>query len=103
MDGLRDSQYFQAANIFKNKIKYDLVTIKSQPEANVQQIFADLMAIIKKLAGLNSNQIGLAGAMPATLKSLCMGLAYMVYHLHALTPAAGFIAALQEQLGGDLN
>ena len=61
----------------------------------MQQIFADLMAIIKKLAGRQS--------LPATLKSLCMGLTYMVYHLHGLTPASGFVAALQEQLGGDLN
>lgn len=95
MEGLRDSQYFQAANIFKNKLKYDLVTIKSQPQANIGQIFVDLMAIIKTLAGKQS--------LPATLKSLCMGLTYMIYHLHSLTPAEGFIAEMQSQLGGDLR
>ena len=32
-EGVTDSQYFQAANIFKNKLKIDLVTIKGSIEA----------------------------------------------------------------------
>jgi hypothetical protein len=32
-DGISDAQYFQAANIFKNKLKIDLVTIKGSAEA----------------------------------------------------------------------
>jgi len=47
--GVSDSQYFQASNIFKNKLKIDFVTIKGSNEA-VNSIRDNLLKVIIQMA-----------------------------------------------------
>lgn len=47
--GVTDSQYFQAANIIKNKLKIDYVTVKGSNEA-VESLKMNMMNILTEFA-----------------------------------------------------
>ena len=90
-NGLSDAQYFHAANIFKNKLKIDFVTIKGSADTNVNKISEDLIKVIARFANEDRTT--------AILKSLCMGLTYMIFHLHQSMPAQEIVTGLESQLG----
>lgn len=76
---LSDAQYFQASNIFKNKLKIDFVTLKYQGGADMGTKIRDkLFQIVKSFCALNK---------PAfIMENMCLGFAYIIMHVHQEWP-----------------
>ena len=82
---ISDSQNFQAANILKNKLKIDYVTIKGSENA-VQTLKMNMMNIIIEFANMKKPKF--------ILKSLCLGFTFILFHSHQGFPSCELLNQL---------
>ena len=86
---ISDSQNFQAANILKNKLKIDYVTIKGSENA-VQTLKMNMMNIIIEFANMKKPKF--------ILKSLCLGFTFILFHSHQGFPSSELLNQLQNSM-----
>lgn len=94
---LTEHHYFHAANILKNKLKIDFVTIRGEQQSDAEkskskilQIRGNLLFIIKSFAQAKKPKY--------ICNALCLGMSYVIFHSHQSEPALDLVKMLSSGL-----